>query len=121
MKKSHVSFIIAAALAAALLAGCGSSGSSADASGSGKAGGQTRGTGGGKPRMELTAGLRERFSGEITFWHSFYPGAKTGDHPEGGGQIHGREPGCENQYLRRSHGMTFYTKWTYRTCIRQCT
>ena len=27
MKKSHVSFIIAAALAAALLAGCGSSGS----------------------------------------------------------------------------------------------
>ena len=42
MKKSHVSFIIATALAAALLAGCGSSGSSADASGSGKAGGQTR-------------------------------------------------------------------------------
>ena len=60
MKKSHVSFILAAALAAALLAGCGSSGSSADASGSGKAGASPRHRIRGA-RPEVAAEQRERF------------------------------------------------------------
>ena len=60
MKKSHVSFILAAALAAALLAGCGSSGSSTVASGSKEAGSQSQAQDTGS-RTEAAAEQRESF------------------------------------------------------------
>lgn len=69
MKKSHVSFILAAALAAALLAGCGSSGSSTEASGSKEAGSQSQAQDTGS-QDGSGSGTEGALSGEITFWHS---------------------------------------------------
>ena len=75
MKKSHVSFILAAALAAALLAGCGSSGSSTEASGSKEAGSQSQAQDTGS-QDGSGSGTEGALSGEITFWHSFTQGPR---------------------------------------------
>ena len=48
-------------------------------------------------RTEAVAEQRERFQVRLRSGIHL-PRAKTGDHPEGGRQIYGRKPGCENQY-----------------------
>ena len=110
MKKSHVSFIIAAALAAALLAGCGSSGSSADASGSGKAGGQTRVQEAGS-QDGTDSGTKGALSGEITFWHSFTQGPRLETIQKAADKFMEENPDVKINIETFSWN-DFYTKWT---------
>lgn len=110
MKKSHVSFIIAAALAAALLAGCGSSGSSADASGSGKAGGQTRVQEAGSQDV-TDSGTKGALSGEITFWHSFTQGPRLETIQKAADKFMEENPDVKINIETFSWN-DFYTKWT---------
>ena len=64
MKKRYTSLILAAAVSAAALAGCGGSGTEAPASS--------------KTAESGTAGQADagELSGEITFWHSFTQGPR---------------------------------------------
>ncbi|MBP6560330.1 MAG: extracellular solute-binding protein, partial [Enterocloster sp.] len=110
MKKSHVSFIIATALAAALLAGCGSSGSSADASGSGKAGGQTRVQEAGS-QDGTDSGTKGALSGEITFWHSFTQGPRLETIQKAADKFMEENPDVKINIETFSWN-DFYTKWT---------
>ena len=105
MKKSHVSFILAAALAAALLAGCGSSGSSTEASGSKEAGSQSQAQDTGS-QDGSGSGTEGALSGEITFWHSFTQGPRLETIQKAADKFMEENPDGKS-ILRHSHGMTF--------------
>ena len=110
MKKSHVSFILAAALAAALLAGCGSSGSSTEASGSKEAGSQsqTQDTG---SQDGSGSGTEGALSGEITFWHSFTQGPRLETIQKAADKFMEENPDVKINIETFSWN-DFYTKWT---------
>lgn len=102
MRKRFTSFILAAALAAVALAGCGGSNSSADTSAQAAAG-QEAGGAAGADAGEL--------SGEITFWHSFTQGPRLETIQKAADKFMAENPGVKINIETFSWN-DFYTKWT---------
>lgn len=102
MRKRFTSFILAAALAAVALAGCGGSNNSADTSAQAAAGQEAGGSAG------ADAG---ELSGEITFWHSFTQGPRLETIQKAADKFMAENPGVKITIETFSWN-DFYTKWT---------
>lgn len=105
MRKRYTSFILAAVLSAAVLAGCGGSGTVTDTSSQAAAGGEAREAAGAD-----TADAGE-LSGEITFWHSFTQGPRLETIQKAADKFMEENPGVKINIETFSWN-DFYTKWT---------
>ena len=99
MKKRYTSLILAAAVSAAALAGCGGSGTEAPASS--------------KTAESGTAGQADagELSGEITFWHSFTQGPRLETIQKAADKFMAENPDVKITIETFSWN-DFYTKWT---------
>lgn len=103
MKKSFTGFVLAAALSAVVLAGCGSTGS-----GAGDAGLKD---GAGQSTAQAAAAQDGELSGEITFWHSFTQGPRLETIRKAAEKFMAENPGVKINIETFSWD-DFYTKWT---------
>lgn len=103
MKKSCTSLILAAALSAVVLAGCGGSGSGSGTSAPKDASGQSS--------AQAAAASDGKLSGEITFWHSFTQGPRLETIQKAADKFMAENPGVKINIETFSWD-DFYTKWT---------